>query len=227
MTQSEHAPHPPVTDAGPVALLLLGFTLFMIGVGFAIDQTAAVGVDYAILVSAIAQLVAGVLCLIKGLHFPGYVMTTFGCFLTGLFCLLTIGVANAESTGKMFTGHAVGWYSLAIVFPLAILNVPVFKHRDVPFMIAFPILTLLNLTLGLSELTGPRTELLQLTGWLALAAAPVIWFKAARDIYAITAPPAVTAEPVTARAPQPALAVNGSGRRNELHEVRVPQLAHQ
>lgn len=188
MAQPEQTPHTPLTDAGPVALLLLGFTLFMIGVGFAIDQTAAVGVDYAILVSAIAQLLAGVLCLIKGLHFAGYVMTTFGCFLTGLFCLLTIGAASAESTDKIFTSHAVGWYVLAIVFPLAILNIPVFVHRDIPFMIAFPLLTLMNLALGLAELTGPRAVLLQITGWLALVAAPVVWFKAAKDVFAHTAP---------------------------------------
>lgn len=174
----------PVKDAGPVALIVLGFTLAVTGVGFAFDPTAMIGIYYAILVGGFAMVITSMLCLSNGLHYPGYINGIIGCWLIGLFLLLTFGADDAH-----FTNHATGWYALLMAVPSLILTIPAYLHRDnIPFMIAAPALTLLFVTMGLADLTGPHALLLNISGGLALLAAICVWFAGARMMLENVAP---------------------------------------
>lgn len=195
MNQSEKPSAAPVKDAGPMALIVLGFTLAVTGVGFAFDPTALVGIYYAILVGGIALVITSMLCLNHGLHYPGYINGIIGCWLIGLFLLLTFGVDD-----KDFTSHATGWYALLMAVPSLILTIPAYLHRDnIAFMIAAPVLTALFITMGLADLTGPHAPLLSVSGGLALVAACCVWFAGARMMLANVAPPRSSGQLATDR----------------------------
>ena len=79
-----------MADPTPVAFALFAFALAVYGVRFvnvsALTVAAApttIALDYAILVAAIAETLVGVLAVIRGLAYRGYVTTIFGIWLFG------------------------------------------------------------------------------------------------------------------------------------------------
>ncbi|WP_316778140.1 GPR1/FUN34/YaaH family transporter [Streptomyces sasae] len=165
-----------LTDAAPIALALFGFTLALYGVRYAAGVEVTVGLNYALLVSGVAEIVCGVLCLVKGLAYPGYVLGTFGFWVVGLFLLLTSGVGAPG-----FTPDAIAWYVLVMVVPTVYLAIPAFVYRNLPFMVAFTAITALILSLGFGTMVGSAT-LTRASGWLALLGAVAIWYVGAGDI---------------------------------------------
>lgn len=85
-------------------------------------------VNYSILTAAIAQIGAGVLCLIRGSAYTGYIATTFGIWLLGFYLLATNPHADPD---------AVAWYLFALIVPLVLIMVPAVVHRRIAFVIAF------------------------------------------------------------------------------------------
>ncbi|HEU4360972.1 MAG TPA: GPR1/FUN34/YaaH family transporter [Mycobacterium sp.] len=194
MTRPEQVSNSSMSDPGPAALIVLGFMLALIGIGFVFDPKAVVAADYAILIAGAAELLAGVLSFIKGLHYSGYAMTIFGLLLLGLFFLLTGGPVNAHMTHRLFDGHTVGWYVALMAVPLWFLVIPAALVREYLAVVALLVLSGQVLTLGLAELTGPPV-LLKVSGWLALTGAALIWFGAVRDMLTNLAAAHAAAQP--------------------------------
>lgn len=197
---------PRLCDPMPVAFALFAFALAIYGVRYVSVDASTVSASstsaalvYAILVTGIAELVAGVLGLIRGQAFLGYVTSVFGIWLLGLYCLFTAGAAR-----KDFAPDAVGWYVLVLLVPVLILAVPDVRERNYPAVIAYVAITGLLITLGsgflqlnhaldtavarksLPEL-GSTVDLLKKTSaYFAFTAAAAIWYIMARDVYRIT-----------------------------------------
>src|SRR5262249_43775113 len=129
--------------------------------------------NYAILIAGIAQLLAGVLAIVRGISYRGWVVSVFGAWLIGFYLLLTHeDIAATRDSGILATGpngkplpsavtgalqaanvtawHAasVAWYVLPLIVPVAILAVPSFRRRNLPFMIAFAAIVALLVLLG-------------------------------------------------------------------------------
>jgi succinate-acetate transporter protein len=195
---------PRMSNPMPIAFGLFAFALTIYGVRF-VDVSATTlragpaseALIAAALAAAIAQIVAGVLGVIRGQAFQGYVMATFGIWLLGLYMLFTHGAGQ-----KDFTPDAVGWYALVLLVPVAIMAVPEFVQRNVPVSIAFvAIIGLLALLgLGYHDLNGDLTtavaakrppavsgvvSMLKVSAWCAWVAAAAIWYVMARDLYRI------------------------------------------
>jgi GPR1/FUN34/yaaH family len=194
-----------MADPTPVAFALFAFALAVYGIRFASVSAATVAsapttvaLDYAILVAGIAETVVGVLAVIRGIAYRGYVTTIFGIWLLGFYLLITSGAAN-----KAFTPDALAWYVLVLIVPVALLAVPSVVHRNIAFIIAFAaiLVVLLLLGLGYHDLhnaiaaaakakTPPdlssAVNLLKTSAWFAFIAAAAIWWVFARDVYRTT-----------------------------------------
>jgi succinate-acetate transporter protein len=195
---------PRMSNPMPMAFGLFAFALTIYGVRF-VDVSATTlsagpaseALIYAVLAAAIAQILAGVLGVIRGQAFQGYVMATFGIWLFGLYMLFTHGASQ-----KDFTPDAVGWYALVLLVPVAIMAVPEFIQRNVPVAVAFVAIIVLLALLGLGyhDLNGDLTSaaaakrapdvsgvvsMLKVSAWCAWVAAAAIWFVMARDLYRI------------------------------------------
>src|SRR5215472_15073161 len=138
-------------DPMPVAYGLFAFALAVYGIRFASVSAATlsagpttVALNYAVLVAGIAETVAGIIAVLKGNAYPGYVTSIFGIWLIGFYLLITSGAASKE-----FTPDALAWYVLVLIVPVAILAVPAAIHREVAFTVAFVALIVLLLLLGL------------------------------------------------------------------------------
>lgn len=162
--------------ASPIALALFGFTLALYGIRYTTDAGVAVGLNYALLFSGLAEIVCGILCLFGVLAYPGYVLATFGFWVIGLYFVLTSGV-----TDDGFTTQAVAWYVVLQVVPTVYLAVPAFVFRSVPFMITFVAIAARILCLGFGVMYG-SASLPRVSGWFAFVAAAAIWFVAAGDV---------------------------------------------
>ena len=194
-----------MADPMPVAFALFAFALgayFVrfegVNAGTLASGATTEALNYAVLVAGIAEVLGGVLAIIRGTGYPAYVTTTFGIWLLGFYLLVTSGSANKE-----FTPDALAWYSLVLIVPVAILAVPAFAHRNVLFMIAFLALLGLLLFLGLgyhslySQIVtatvtksaphlSTAVDLLKVSAWCSLAAALAIWAVFAKEVYQIT-----------------------------------------
>jgi hypothetical protein len=196
---------PTMADPTPVAFALFAFALAVYGIRFASVSAATVAsapttvaLDYAILVAGIAETVVGVLAVIRGIAYRGYVTTIFGIWLLGFYLLITSGAEN-----KAFTPDALAWYVLVLIVPVALLAVPSVVHRNIPFIIAFVAILVVLLLLGLgyhdlhnaiAAATKAKTppdlssavNLLKTSAWFAFIAAAAIWWVFARDVYRAT-----------------------------------------
>jgi len=196
---------PLMTDPTPVAFALFAFALGVYFIRFqdVNGSTLAAGpitegLNYAVLVGGIAETLAGILGIIRGIGYPAYVITTFGIWLLGFYLLITSGAAN-----KAFTPDAIAWYSLVVIIPVAILAVPAVVHRNIPFIIAFLGLILLLLFLGLGYHSlqdqlnaaaatksapdlGTAVNQLKVSAWAGLVAAVAIWVVFAQDVFQAT-----------------------------------------
>ncbi len=196
---------PTMADPTPIAFALFAFALAVYGIRFAsVNATTVaaapttIALDYAILVAAIAETVVGVLAVIRGIAYRGYVTTVFGIWLLGFYLLITSGAEN-----KAFTPDALAWYVLLLIVPVALLAVPSIVHRNIPFVIAFVAILALLLLLGLGyhslhhaisvatkakaapDLSG-AVNMLKASAWFAFIGAVAIWWVFARDVYRTT-----------------------------------------
>jgi hypothetical protein len=194
-----------MTDPTPVAFALFAFALAVYFIRYQ-DVNASTlaagpiteGLNYAVLVAGIAEVLAGILGIIRGIGYPAYVTTTFGIWLLGFYLLITSGAASKE-----FTPDAIAWYSLVLIVPVAILAVPAFVHRNIPFTIAFVALLVLLLFLGLgyhsledqlnaAAATKSAPDLatavdqLKVSAWAGLVAAVAIWVVFAQAVFQAT-----------------------------------------
>lgn len=194
-----------MADPTPVALALFAFALAVYGIRFVSVDAATlaagpttIALNYAVLVAGIAETVAGLLAVVRGIAYPGYVTMIFGIWLLGFYLLITSGAANKE-----FTPDALAWYVLILVIPVAILAVPAFVHRNVPFMIAFVALLALLISLGLGyhdlyntiadaekSKTAPdvstAVNFVKTSAYFGFVAAAAIWWSFARNVYETT-----------------------------------------
>lgn len=189
----------------PVAYALFAFALAVYGIRFMnLDASTlaagstTVALDYAVLIAGVAETLAGVLGLIKGITYPAYVTTIFGIWLIGFFLLVTSGAKE-----EAFTPDALAFYVLVLVVPVAIMAVPAILHRNIPFTIAFVALLSMLLLLGLgyhdlyNEVSAAAktkgapslstaVNLVKASAWFAFAGALSIWWVFAREVYQIT-----------------------------------------
>lgn len=110
--------------------------------------------------------------------------------------------ALAKATVAAWHAGSVGWYVLALLVPLVLLAVPAIVQRSWLLVAAFAALIALVALLGLAfhgiyailtdttsggsgDLSGP-VALLQISGYVAFAAAAVIWVVMAKEVYEIT-----------------------------------------
>ena len=140
-----------VADPVPVGLALFAFALALYGARFITvkDTTLAmgpltVGLNYGVLVAAIAESACGLLAIMRGVTYPGYVLSIFGIWLWGFYFLITAGAAH-----KDFTTDALAWYAFLLDIPVILMAVPAFVHRNIPFIVAFIGLIVLVFFLGL------------------------------------------------------------------------------
>jgi succinate-acetate transporter protein len=195
---------PQMADPMPVAYALFAFALAVYGIRF-VGVTAStlaagsttVALNYAVLVGGIAEALAGVLGIIRGIGYAGYVTTTFGLWLVGFYLLVTSGAEN-----KAFTPDALAWYVLVLLVPIAILAVPAVVHRNYPFAVAFVAIFALLLLLGLGyhevyrqmsdaakSKTAPNlaaaVNLLKTSAWFAFISAAAIWWVFAKEVFTV------------------------------------------
>lgn len=195
-------PRPRMSNPMPVAFALLAFALAIYGVRYVNVNPATLNagptseaVIYAFLVAAIALITAGVLALIRGQAFDGYLATMFGVGLLGLYLLLTRGAVQ-----KDFTPDAVGWYALVLLVPVVIMAVPQAVKRNVPQTTVIAAIAVVLLFLGLAyhHLNGELTDallarkppdvsgvitMLKVSAYAAFVAAAALWYLLARDVY--------------------------------------------
>lgn len=193
------------TDPTPIALALFGFALavygiryFSVGPSTLAAGAVTVGLNYAVLAGAIGEAVIGVITVIRGFAYAGYVTTTFGIWLFGFYMLITSGVTNKE-----FTPDALAWYVLVLLVPVAIMAVPAFMHRHVAFMVAFIAILVLLALLGLAyhdvynalgaanaTKTAPKlstpVNLLKTSAYFGFIAAIALWWEFAYGVYKAT-----------------------------------------
>ena len=140
-----------VADPVPIGTALFAFALAIYGVRFSdVNATTVaagpvtVGLNYAVLIAAIGESICGILAVVRGLTYKGYILSIFGIWLWGFFFLITVGAAS-----KPFTPDSVGRYALLLDIPAIIMAVPAFKQRNIPLSIAFVGLIILQFFLGL------------------------------------------------------------------------------
>jgi GPR1/FUN34/yaaH family len=169
-----------MADPTPIAFGLFAFALVVYGVRFVAVNAATIqgptseALNYAILVAGAAELLGGILALIRGTDYAAWVTSVFGLWLIGFFFLLThVDPAASHDTGIVTAGpggkplpssvtaalqsanvtawHAesVAWYVLILIIPIVILAVPAFIHRNFPFMLAFLAIVVVLVLLGL------------------------------------------------------------------------------
>jgi hypothetical protein len=193
-----------IGDPIPIALGLFGFALLVYGARFVDVSPATIaagsqseGLNYALLAGAVAEALGGIIAVIRGQLYPGYVTTTFGLWLFGLFFLVTAGAG-----AKDFTPDALGWYALCLVIPVAIMAVPSIVHRNYPFIVAFLGLEALLILFGIgfhavytavaaATATSPpdlstQVNLIEASAWCAFVAAAALWWVFAKDVYEAT-----------------------------------------
>ena len=204
---------PTMADPTPVAFGLFAFALAVYGVRFVgidvgslLAPHTQLALDYALLIAGIAETLGGLLAILRGIAYPGWVTMVFGIWLLGFYLLLTNSrvALNADS---------VAWYVWILVVPVAILAVPAFAHRHLEFMIAFAAIAALLVLLGLAfhdvqnaldsttaaGAAGPDPAklaasiqsssvlgLLRVSAWLGFVSAAAIWVAFARTVYAAT-----------------------------------------
>lgn len=193
------------SDPVPVGLALFAFALAVYGARFVSvsDSTLAagpitIGLNYAVLVAAIGESVCGILAVLRGQAYPGYVLSIFGIWLWGFFFLITAGAGNKE-----FTPDALAWYAFFLDIPVVIMAVPAVVHRNVPFIVAFAGLILLVLFLGLgyhalydaiTTATATKTpphlsgavSLLKVSAYCGFVASAALFWTFAVDTYRTT-----------------------------------------
>jgi len=189
----------------PVAYGLFAFALAVYGVRFVNVNSGTlaagpetVALNYAVLVAGIAETLAGILAVLRGSAYPGYVTSVFGIWLIGFYLLITTGAAS-----KTFTPDALAWYVLVLVVPVVILAVPAAIHRELAFTAAFVALIVLLLLLGLGyhnldnalsaaaaagkpPALSTAVDLVKASSWFGFAAAAAIWWVFAREVYRAT-----------------------------------------
>jgi hypothetical protein len=188
-------------DPGAIGLSLFGFALFVYGVQFVAyagaapgAATSSVATIYAVLVAAAGETLAGIFYILRGQGYQASILCSFGLWLAGLYLLLTLGVDN-----KAFAPPAVGWYSIALIIPVAYMAIPSFLHRNVPLAIAFVALIGVLLFLGIGFLSAnltvkppvpPSVNELRVSGAFAFLAAAALWYRATGIVLAIGKGPA-------------------------------------
>jgi len=198
-------PHWIVADPVPTGVALFAFALALYGVRFAaVKETTLVagpvtiGLNYAVLVAAIAESLCGILALVRGVTYPGYVLSIFGIWLWGFYFLITAGAGN-----KAFTPDALAWYAFLLDVPVILMAVPAFVHRNIPFMVAFVGLILLVFFLGLgyhdvynaiNTATATKSppklsssvSLLKISAYAGFVASAALFWVFAVDVYEAT-----------------------------------------
>ena len=193
-------------DPGAIGLSLFGFALFLYGIQFVVYANAAPGAatssvatTYAILIAGAGETLAGVFYILRGQGYQASILCGFGLWLLGLYLLLTLGTEN-----KAFSPDAVGWYSVALIVPVAFMSIPSFLHRNVPLAVAFAALIGLLLFLGIGFLSAnltakplvpPSVSELRISGIFAFIATAALWYRAAEIVLAIGKTPARAAIP--------------------------------
>jgi hypothetical protein len=222
-TAAPSTSQPTMADPTPIAFCLFAFALVVYGIRFvSVSSGTLVGptsfaLNYALLAAGIAQAIVGFLAVIRGMTYRGWVTAIFGVWLIGFYLLLTHvdmtpverapagdakATAVAHATVTAWHADSVAWFVLALIVPVAILAVPSFVHRNVPFMIAFVAILVLLLLLGLSFLNvynevtdatkgghldlSNAVSMLKVSAWCAFAGAVAIWWVFARDVYQMT-----------------------------------------
>jgi succinate-acetate transporter protein len=192
-------------DPMPVAYGLFAFALAVYGIRFSGVSAATlaagpetVALNYAVLIAGIAETLAGILAVIRGSAYPGYVTSVFGIWLIGFYLLITSGAASKE-----FTPDALAWYVLVLIVPVVILAVPAAVHRELAFTVAFAALIVLLLLLGLGyhnlsnalsaatasgkpPAVSTAVDLVKASSWFGFLAAVAIWWVFAREVYKST-----------------------------------------
>jgi succinate-acetate transporter protein len=182
-------------------LSLFGFALFLYGIQFVVYANAAPGAatsaeatTYAILVAGVGETLAGILYILRGQGYQASILCGFGLWLLGLYLLLTLGEES-----KAFSTDAVGWYSIALIVPVAFMSIPSFQHRNVPLVVAFVALIGLLLFLGTGFLSAnltakppvpPSVGQLRVSGIFGFIAAAALWYRATEIVLAIGKSPA-------------------------------------
>jgi succinate-acetate transporter protein len=168
-----------MADPLPIAYGLFAFTLAIFGIRFVGVDAATIhgptsdALNYAILIAGVAELLGGVLAIIRGVGYSGWVPAVFGVWLIGFYLLIIhTDAAAAKDSGILKVGpdgkplpapvtsalqnanitawHAdsIAWYVWILLIPVVILAVPAFERREVPFMVAFVAVVVLLALLG-------------------------------------------------------------------------------
>ncbi|MDT3442177.1 MULTISPECIES: GPR1/FUN34/YaaH family transporter [unclassified Pseudofrankia] len=165
-----------MSDPAPIGLSLFGFGLLLYAVNFIWVEKSVVGLDYALLIGGLALVLAGIISVVGGLAYSGYVMTTFGFWAIGLYFLLTSGIQN-----RAFAPEAVGWYCLGMLVPVAYLAIPAIKYRMYPFVALFASLFGVLACMGMGQINTDQ-DLVKTSGWFALFASALVWSVAAYSV---------------------------------------------
>jgi len=199
------APHWIVADPVPIGLALFAFALALYGARFIdVKETTLVagpitiGLNYGVLVAAIAEGLCGILAVMRGVTYPGYVLSIFGIWLLGFYFLITAGAGSKE-----FTPNALAWYVFLLDVPVVLMAVPAFVHRNIPFIVAFIGLIILIFFLGLgyhdvysAVSTAAQTKsppnlstpvsLLKVSAYAGFVASAALFWVFAVDVYTAT-----------------------------------------
>ncbi|MFT4081631.1 MAG: GPR1/FUN34/YaaH family transporter [Nocardioides sp.] len=158
----------PIADPLPIAFGVFAFTLAVFGVRYvgvsasSLNGPTSAALDYAILIGGIAEIIGGVLAVIRGVGYSGWVSSIFGIWLVGFFLLIghndpaaasDSGIVTTGADGKALADsvtstlqtvntaawHAssVAWYALVLFIPVLLLAIPAVLGRNIPFIVAF------------------------------------------------------------------------------------------
>ena len=226
-----------VADPVPVGLALFAFALALFGARFITvkDTTLVagpltVGLNYGVLVAAIAESVCGILALMRGVTYPGYALSIFGIWLWGFYFLIMAGAGSRD-----FTPDALAWYAFLLDIPVILMAVPAFVHRNIPFMIAFIGLIVLVFFLGVGyhdvnsainaavagkhpPAFGSSTSLLKVSAIAGFVASAALFWVFAVDVYVATG--VLRRQTGTPKGSAPAIVSRVAGCPSELQTTR-------
>lgn len=182
-------------DPTPVAVGLLAMQLAVFAIrwigasaGHLGTESMATALAIATLVAGGAQLLAGVVGIVRGDKYVSHVAAVVGLWMLGLYFL---------TTDEGMEPASVGWYNISLAVLLVIFMAPAVAHRMHSFVCALGSISAVLLLSGLgflalqsAEGAGPGADLstaaglLNASGWLALiGAASLLWIMA-KTLYA-------------------------------------------
>lgn len=174
--------YPQVATGVPLAVACFGFSLAVLSLSNAhIVNANAIGlfVPVAMITGGLGMLVGGIAEFRNGSVFGGTFGVIYACFLitTGailrFFSVDIIAVAGADGFGDAFGAYLILWAIFTAMLTIGA------RYINLPAFIAFGLLAVVYVLLGINNIVQPTSTTLQkVGGWVGLVDSAAAWYVA-------------------------------------------------